>query len=105
MKIITRSLKFLNSLARNRVPPILFYISEKKEKLNPLDYQVYKLQTNPKDKKLVVYSLTLKFYEVIKGQNIQDSKAAYTLVKSLLRGDTLQVFQNEEANQEGRDGS
>eukprot|EP00957_Ditylum_brightwellii_P099704 7595341-Ditylum_brightwellii.AAC.1 len=41
--------------------------------------------------------------QVIKGQDIQESEAVYTLVKSLLRGDTLQVFQNNEANQETRD--
>eukprot|EP00957_Ditylum_brightwellii_P076655 5826942-Ditylum_brightwellii.AAC.1 len=42
--------------------------------------------------------------QVIKGQDIQDLEAAYTMVKSLLRGDALQVFQNKEANQEIRDG-
>eukprot|EP00957_Ditylum_brightwellii_P028161 2126560-Ditylum_brightwellii.AAC.1 len=30
--------------------------------------------------------------------------AAYSLVKSLLRGDTLQVFENEEASQDVKDG-
>eukprot|EP00957_Ditylum_brightwellii_P083212 6326727-Ditylum_brightwellii.AAC.1 len=41
----------------------------------------------------------------MKGQVIQDSKATYTLVKSLLMGYTLQVFQNKEANQKERDNS
>ena len=73
---------------------------EKKEKLSPSDYQVYKLWANPKKKKLAVYALVVKYYkvgspegwlqfinvisQVIKGQDIQDSKAAYNLVKSLL---------------------
>eukprot|EP00957_Ditylum_brightwellii_P039590 2994919-Ditylum_brightwellii.AAC.1 len=38
--------------------------------------------------------------QVIKEQDIQDGDAAYLLVKSLLKGDTLQVFKNEEASQE-----
>eukprot|EP00957_Ditylum_brightwellii_P105615 8052647-Ditylum_brightwellii.AAC.1 len=42
--------------------------------------------------------------QVIKGNDIQDGDAAYLLVKSLLKGDTLQVFKNEEASQEIKDG-
>eukprot|EP00957_Ditylum_brightwellii_P103578 7891820-Ditylum_brightwellii.AAC.1 len=42
--------------------------------------------------------------QVIKGQDIQDRDAAYLLVKSLLSGDALQVFMNEEASQEVKDG-
>eukprot|EP00957_Ditylum_brightwellii_P158623 12073495-Ditylum_brightwellii.AAC.2 len=40
---------------------------------------------------------------VFKGQDITDLEATYTLVKSLLKGDALQVFQNEEAVQKERD--
>eukprot|EP00957_Ditylum_brightwellii_P120353 9183177-Ditylum_brightwellii.AAC.1 len=42
--------------------------------------------------------------QVIKGQDIQDGDAAHLLVKSLLKGDTLQVFQNKEESQEVKDG-
>eukprot|EP00957_Ditylum_brightwellii_P123696 9429879-Ditylum_brightwellii.AAC.1 len=42
--------------------------------------------------------------QVIKGQDIQDRDATYSLVKSLLKGDTLQVFKNEETSQETKDG-
>eukprot|EP00957_Ditylum_brightwellii_P121750 9284735-Ditylum_brightwellii.AAC.1 len=42
--------------------------------------------------------------QVIKGQDIQDRDAAYLLVKSLLKGDALQVFKNEEASQDVKDG-
>eukprot|EP00957_Ditylum_brightwellii_P090244 6873129-Ditylum_brightwellii.AAC.1 len=42
--------------------------------------------------------------QVIKGQDIQDRDAAYLLVKSLLRGDALQVFKNKEASQDVKDG-
>eukprot|EP00957_Ditylum_brightwellii_P114077 8697930-Ditylum_brightwellii.AAC.1 len=42
--------------------------------------------------------------QVIKGQEIQDGDAVYSLVKSLLKEDALQVFQNKEASQEIKDG-
>eukprot|EP00957_Ditylum_brightwellii_P061336 4655564-Ditylum_brightwellii.AAC.1 len=80
------------------------------KKLSSSDYQTYKLRTNWKDKKSAVYRLMVKYYEVgtpeewlqfmkaimqvIKGQDIQDGDAAYSLVKSLLKGGALQVFQN-----------
>eukprot|EP00957_Ditylum_brightwellii_P114432 8724457-Ditylum_brightwellii.AAC.1 len=35
-----------------------------KKKLSPLNYQTYKLRTNPKDEKSVVYNLVVKYYEV-----------------------------------------
>eukprot|EP00957_Ditylum_brightwellii_P148093 11275308-Ditylum_brightwellii.AAC.1 len=43
--------------------------------------------------------------QVIKGQDIQDEDSAYLLVKSLLKGDALQVFQNKEKIQEVKDGT
>eukprot|EP00957_Ditylum_brightwellii_P206284 15347693-Ditylum_brightwellii.AAC.1 len=43
--------------------------------------------------------------QVIKGQDIQYGKVVYSLVKSLLKGDNLQVFQNEEESQEVKDGA
>eukprot|EP00957_Ditylum_brightwellii_P019810 1494499-Ditylum_brightwellii.AAC.1 len=42
--------------------------------------------------------------QVIKGQDIQDGDAVCLLVKSLLKGDGLQVFKNEKASQEIKDG-
>eukprot|EP00957_Ditylum_brightwellii_P060017 4556364-Ditylum_brightwellii.AAC.1 len=42
--------------------------------------------------------------EVIMGQDLQDGDAVYSLVKSLLNGDALQVFKNKEASQEVKDG-
>eukprot|EP00957_Ditylum_brightwellii_P030250 2290290-Ditylum_brightwellii.AAC.1 len=81
---------------------------DNEKKLSPLDYQTYKLRTNLKDKKLAVNSLVVKYYkvgtpeewlqfmeaitQVITGQGIQDGDAAYSLVKSLLKGGALQVF-------------
>eukprot|EP00957_Ditylum_brightwellii_P000845 67564-Ditylum_brightwellii.AAC.1 len=119
MKINAKILEFANHLVENRLPPILFYVPDRDKKLSPLDHQTYKLRTNPKDKKLAVYSLMVKYYEVktpqewlqfvnaitqvIKGQDIQDGEAAYSLVKSLPKGDAQQVFQNEEESQDAKD--
>eukprot|EP00957_Ditylum_brightwellii_P014375 1081895-Ditylum_brightwellii.AAC.1 len=68
---------------------------DSEKKLSPLVYQTYKLWTNPKDKQLAVYNLVVKYYkvgtpdewlqfmetitQVIKGQDIQDGDAAYSL--------------------------
>eukprot|EP00957_Ditylum_brightwellii_P120110 9165130-Ditylum_brightwellii.AAC.1 len=41
--------------------------------------------------------------QVIKGQDIQDEDVSYSLVKSLLKWDALQVFKNEEESQEIKD--
>eukprot|EP00957_Ditylum_brightwellii_P083289 6332810-Ditylum_brightwellii.AAC.1 len=119
IKIDLRSLKVTNHTSRNRPLHIPFYVLKKKEKVSPSDYQVYKLCTNPKDKKSVVFSLMVGIYkvgtpeewlqfidvisQVIKGQCITDLDVAYTLVKGLLCGDTLHVFQNEEVVQKERD--
>eukprot|EP00957_Ditylum_brightwellii_P077002 5852311-Ditylum_brightwellii.AAC.1 len=64
MKINQKILEFATCLVGNRTPPLPFYMPDKKEKLSPLDYQTYKLQTNPKDKKSAVYLLIVKYYEV-----------------------------------------
>eukprot|EP00957_Ditylum_brightwellii_P118394 9029887-Ditylum_brightwellii.AAC.1 len=84
-------------------PPIPIYTLEKKEELSPSDYQVYKLWTNLKDKKLAMYLLMVKYYKLIKGQDIQNLEAVYTLAKNFLQGDALQVFQNKDRNQKERD--
>eukprot|EP00957_Ditylum_brightwellii_P125955 9602335-Ditylum_brightwellii.AAC.1 len=66
-------------------------MTEKKSKLNPLDCQVYKLCTNLKNEKYVIYSLM-----VFKGQDIMDCEATYILVRSLLLGDDLDASKNKE---------
>eukprot|EP00957_Ditylum_brightwellii_P045313 3435008-Ditylum_brightwellii.AAC.1 len=95
MKIDAKSLEFANCSVRNKPLSIPFYMPDSDKKLSPLDYQTYKLRTNPKDKKSVVYNLVVKYYkvgtteewlqfmeaiaQVIKGQDIQDGDAAYSL--------------------------
>eukprot|EP00957_Ditylum_brightwellii_P053206 4034295-Ditylum_brightwellii.AAC.1 len=64
MKISKRGFKFANYLVENRPPLIPFYVSDKKEKLSPSDYQTYKMWINPKDKKSAVYLLMAKYYKV-----------------------------------------
>eukprot|EP00957_Ditylum_brightwellii_P183263 13959792-Ditylum_brightwellii.AAC.1 len=120
MKINHKSLNFANHNQGKKPPPIPFYMPDNEKKLSLSDYQTYKLRTNPKDKKSAVYNLVVKYYkvgtteeqlqfmddiaQVIKGQGIQDGDAAYSLFKSLLKGDALQVFKNKEASQEIKDG-
>eukprot|EP00957_Ditylum_brightwellii_P078271 5951160-Ditylum_brightwellii.AAC.1 len=120
MKIDTKSLEFENCSVRNKLLPIPFYVLDSDKKLSTLDYQTNKLRTNLKDKKSAIYNLVVKYYkvvtpderlqfmeaiiQVIKGQDIQDGDAAYSLLKSLLKGDALQVFQNKEEKQEIKDG-
>eukprot|EP00957_Ditylum_brightwellii_P063788 4840218-Ditylum_brightwellii.AAC.1 len=95
MKISNKSLKFANCNQGSKPPPILFYMANDAKKLSPSDYQTYKLRTNPKDKKSAVYNFVVKYYkvgtpeewlqfmdaimQVIKGQDIQDRDAAYSL--------------------------
>eukprot|EP00957_Ditylum_brightwellii_P041031 3107004-Ditylum_brightwellii.AAC.1 len=43
--------------------------------------------------------------KVIKGQDIQDGDAVYSLVKSLLKGDALQIFKNKEEHQGIKDSA
>eukprot|EP00957_Ditylum_brightwellii_P041733 3160479-Ditylum_brightwellii.AAC.1 len=120
MKIGAKSLESANCSVGNRPPPIPFYILDSDKKLSPSDYETYKLRTNLKDEKMEVYLLTIKYYkvgtpeewlqfvndiaQVIKGQDIQDGKAAYSLMKSLLKRDVLQVFQKKEESQDVKDG-
>eukprot|EP00957_Ditylum_brightwellii_P019292 1455111-Ditylum_brightwellii.AAC.1 len=64
MKIINKSLKFVNQNLRNKPLPIPFYVPDSEKKLSPLEYQNYKLRTNLKDKKSSVYNLVVKCYKV-----------------------------------------
>eukprot|EP00957_Ditylum_brightwellii_P045163 3424404-Ditylum_brightwellii.AAC.1 len=60
MKISEKSLEFANCNKGEKPPPIPFYVKDSSKKLSPLDYQIYKLRTNPKDKK---YNLPVPYYE------------------------------------------
>eukprot|EP00957_Ditylum_brightwellii_P066656 5058459-Ditylum_brightwellii.AAC.1 len=64
MKIDNKSLKFANRNFRNKPLPIPFYMPNSEKTLSPLEYQIYKLRTNPKDKKSAVYNLVVKYYKV-----------------------------------------
>eukprot|EP00957_Ditylum_brightwellii_P103366 7877128-Ditylum_brightwellii.AAC.1 len=64
MKVDHKGLKFVNQNVRNKPLPIPFYVLDNKKKLSPLDYQTYKLRTNPKDEKSTVYNLVVKYNKV-----------------------------------------
>eukprot|EP00957_Ditylum_brightwellii_P023149 1746731-Ditylum_brightwellii.AAC.1 len=77
------------------------------------DSRTYKLCTQPEEDNLPVYSLTVIFFElgsseewlifnnqvkqVLKGQNIGNMDATYTLVRDLLRDIALMAFNNKQA--------
>eukprot|EP00957_Ditylum_brightwellii_P062656 4755636-Ditylum_brightwellii.AAC.1 len=64
MKISKKSLKFANHNQGSKPPPIPFYVKDDLRKLSPLDYQTYKLHTNPKDEKSAMYNLVVPYYKV-----------------------------------------
>eukprot|EP00957_Ditylum_brightwellii_P197342 15034781-Ditylum_brightwellii.AAC.1 len=64
MKISNKSLKFANRNQGSKPLPIPFYVADDAKKLSPLDYQMNKLRTNPKDEKSPVYNLVIKYYKV-----------------------------------------
>eukprot|EP00957_Ditylum_brightwellii_P181772 13847274-Ditylum_brightwellii.AAC.1 len=64
MKINNKSLEFASQNIGNKPAPIPFYVLDSEKKLSPFDYQIYKLRTNPKNKKLAVYNLVVKYYQV-----------------------------------------
>eukprot|EP00957_Ditylum_brightwellii_P066114 5015124-Ditylum_brightwellii.AAC.1 len=64
MKINNKSLKFVNRSFGNKPLPIPFYVLDSEKKLSPWNYQTYKLRTNPKDKKLAIYNLVVKYYKL-----------------------------------------
>eukprot|EP00957_Ditylum_brightwellii_P136547 10413073-Ditylum_brightwellii.AAC.1 len=59
--------------------------------------RAYKLCTQPKEEKFLIYLLTIEVKQVPKGQNMINVDASYTLVQDLLRGDTLTAFNNKRA--------
>eukprot|EP00957_Ditylum_brightwellii_P198356 15115552-Ditylum_brightwellii.AAC.1 len=59
MKISKKSLKFANRNQGSKPSPIQFYVKDNLKKLSPVDYQTYKLHTNPKDEKFAVYNLVV----------------------------------------------
>eukprot|EP00957_Ditylum_brightwellii_P055088 4175287-Ditylum_brightwellii.AAC.1 len=64
MKISEKSLEFANRNQGGKPRPIPFYIKDTLKKLSPLDYQTYKLRTNPKDEKSAAYNLPVPYYKV-----------------------------------------
>eukprot|EP00957_Ditylum_brightwellii_P190536 14503592-Ditylum_brightwellii.AAC.1 len=64
MKISKKSLEFANHNQGSKPLSIPLYVADDAKKLSLLDYQTYKLHTNPKDEKSAVYNLVVKYYEV-----------------------------------------
>eukprot|EP00957_Ditylum_brightwellii_P199209 15185996-Ditylum_brightwellii.AAC.1 len=89
MKIDNKSLEFANQNIRNKPLHTPFYVP---------DIKYYKVGT-PEEWLQFMEAIT----QVIKGQDIQDGDATYSLVKSLLKGGVLQVFKYKEESREIKD--
>eukprot|EP00957_Ditylum_brightwellii_P091857 6994251-Ditylum_brightwellii.AAC.1 len=64
MKINAKIFEFANCSVTNKPLPIPFYVLDSDKKLSFLDYQAFKLRTNPKDEKSAVYNLVVKYYKI-----------------------------------------
>eukprot|EP00957_Ditylum_brightwellii_P150123 11432362-Ditylum_brightwellii.AAC.1 len=95
MKIGNKSLEFAKQSIGNKHPPIPFYVPD----MYNLVVKYYKVGI-PEEWLQYMEAIA----QVIKGQDIQDGDAVYSLVKSLLKGDDLQVFQKKEESQEIKGG-
>eukprot|EP00957_Ditylum_brightwellii_P029498 2229371-Ditylum_brightwellii.AAC.1 len=56
----------------------------------------YKLRTTPADATSPIYKLSVPFFDVLKGQNVTQGPASYTVAKTLLKGEALMVFKQAE---------
>eukprot|EP00957_Ditylum_brightwellii_P122845 9367378-Ditylum_brightwellii.AAC.1 len=64
MKISEKSLEFAYRNQEGKLRQIPFYVKDSSKKLSLSDYQTYKLCTNRKDEKSVVYNLPVPYYKV-----------------------------------------
>eukprot|EP00957_Ditylum_brightwellii_P074756 5681620-Ditylum_brightwellii.AAC.1 len=112
MRIAKKFLKKAIQVVATKKPLIAFevdtYIDQKIG-----ESRTYKFCMQPEEDSLPVYSLTIEVFElgcpeewlilkhqvkqVLKGQNIRDMDAVYTLVQDLLKGDALMTFNNKQA--------
>eukprot|EP00957_Ditylum_brightwellii_P093379 7110254-Ditylum_brightwellii.AAC.1 len=75
-------------------------------------FHTYKLRTTPADPDLLIYELSIPFFDkglpkewikfqrglqaVLKGQNVTQGPTSYAVAKTLLKGDALTVFKQAE---------
>eukprot|EP00957_Ditylum_brightwellii_P052008 3944955-Ditylum_brightwellii.AAC.1 len=100
-------------LANTKRPPIKLEVEEGVTDKLIGESRTYKLCMQSKEEKSPVYLLTIEVFEldspeewlifkkhvkqVLKGQNVTDVDALYTLVWDLLRGNALTAFNKEQA--------
>ena len=106
MKIVLP--KTTGSTKSKKAQPVILY--EQFEPVQPKKHEslTFKLRSNPTDKDSTTYELTLRYFKagtpvdwlkllkdlkvVFLGQNVQDAKSKFTMVRRLLQGDTLTAF-------------
>eukprot|EP00957_Ditylum_brightwellii_P093067 7086313-Ditylum_brightwellii.AAC.1 len=85
------------------------------KQLERCQFHTYKLRTTPTDATSPIYKLSVPFFDegtpekwikfqrglaaVLKGQNMTQGPASYVVVKTLLKGDALTVFEQAEIAQ------
>eukprot|EP00957_Ditylum_brightwellii_P098801 7526850-Ditylum_brightwellii.AAC.1 len=113
MRIVKDFLREAIKLVNTKRPPIKFKVGEGVTDKKLGESRMHKLCMQPEEDKSSVNLLTIEVFElgspkewfvfkkqmkqVLKGQNMADIDAAYTLVQNLLRGKALTAFNNKQA--------
>jgi hypothetical protein len=113
MRIAKEFLREAIQLVATKRPLIAFEVEEGVTDKKIGESRTYKLCTRPKEEKSPVYSLRIEVFklgspkewlifkmqmkQVLKGQNVTDVDALYTLIQDLLRGEALTMFNNKQA--------
>eukprot|EP00957_Ditylum_brightwellii_P142152 10830350-Ditylum_brightwellii.AAC.1 len=95
MRITKEFSREATQLVATKMPPVAFEIEEGVEDRKMRESRMYKLHIQPEEDNSLMWSLTMK--QVLRGQNVGNMDAAYTLVQELLRGNTLIVSNNKQA--------
>eukprot|EP00957_Ditylum_brightwellii_P081284 6183228-Ditylum_brightwellii.AAC.1 len=77
-------------------PPIAFKIEEGVTDRKLGESRTYKLCAQLEEDNSPVYSLTVEVKQILRGKNMGDMDATYTLVQDLLRGSALTAFNNKQ---------
>eukprot|EP00957_Ditylum_brightwellii_P144561 11011873-Ditylum_brightwellii.AAC.1 len=112
MKTVPMATKRTNPDVKRAIIP---FLRPEPRNLEKGQYHTYKLCTTPADATSPVYELSVPFFDegtpeewikfrcglaaVLKGQNVMQGPASYTVAKTLLKGDALTVFEQAEIAQ------
>eukprot|EP00957_Ditylum_brightwellii_P168701 12840690-Ditylum_brightwellii.AAC.1 len=95
MRIAKDFLREAIQLVATKRPLIVFKIEEQVTDRKLGEIRTYKLCMQPEEDNSPMYSLAIEVKQVLRGQNVGNMDAMYTLVQDLLRGNALTAFNNE----------